>query len=147
MESRDVNWTPILRVLCPPLLSPTSTPGPARNPLLGDSSTSSTLLPPLPMLVPPLRATIPLSQGKSTPPQGPTEASLPLGLLIRIPLAPYLGHHWTPTGQVTDQHQDSDLSLYNINKPLPTPHALKVEPGALVISPITPTIPVSPTKV
>ena len=97
MENRDVNWTPILRVLCPPLLSPTSTPGPARNPLLGDCSTSSTLLPPLPMLVPLLRATIPLSQGKSTPLQGPTEPSLPPGLLVRIPLAPYSGRHWTPT--------------------------------------------------
>ena len=37
--------------------------------------------------------------------------------------------------------------MYNINTPLPTPHALRVKPGVLVISTITPTIPVSPTKV
>lgn len=52
-----------------------------------------------------------------------------------------------PSGTLFRPSLDTYHSLYNINKPLPTPHALRVEPGVLVISPITPTIPVSPSKV
>lgn len=57
------------------------------------------------------------------------------------------GTHQNPSGTLFGPSLDTYHSLYNINKPLPTPHALRVKPGVLVISTITPTIPVSPTKV